>query len=103
VALPEGLLAYARLENRTDADAPFASARFIEQPAPLYVLIEGDLFEIDEYDVGVGETVEIVVALGDITPDDVTTGALPFALVMSDETTLALAAALAGAQMEMHE
>ncbi len=103
VVLPDGMLIYAKLENRGDADAPFASSMFMESAVPLSVLLDGALFEIDEYDVGVGETVEIVVALGDIAPEDVPGGALPFALVMSDETLLALAAAMPGAGMQIHE
>jgi hypothetical protein len=96
VTLPEGTLAYARLENRGETDVPLASALFMEQPATVSVLIDGELFEIDEYDVGVGETVEIVVALGDVALDDVTTGALPITLAMSDQTTQVLAAARLG-------
>lgn len=103
VALPESVLAYAKLENRGEADVPLASALYMGGTAPLNVLIDGELFEIDEYDVGAGETVEIVVGLGGIPLDEVTTGALPITLLMSDETTQALAAAMPGAHMEMHE
>lgn len=103
IALPEGLLAFARLENRGDADAPLASASFLDAPAALLVLVDGALYEIDEYDIGVGETVEIVVALGEIAADEIATGALPFMLLLSDDTTLALAAPLAGMAASMHD
>jgi copper(I)-binding protein len=103
VALPEGLLVYARLENVSEADAPLASAMFMDEPALLSVLVDGELFEIDEYDVGVGETVEVVIALGDVMTDQITTGALPFSLLMSDDTLLPMAAALPGEHMHMHE
>jgi copper(I)-binding protein len=103
VALPEGLLVYAKLENVSEADAPLASAMFMDNPALLSVLVDGELFEIDEYDVGVGETVEIVIALGEAMTDEITTGALPFSLLMSDDTLLPMAAALPGEHMHMHE
>jgi copper(I)-binding protein len=97
VELPEGMLALVTVENRGESDAPFAGALHMDEAVPLYVLIDDELFEVDEYDMGSGESAQFVVALGALEMMGIDTGAMPFVLTLSDDRVLPVAGVLADA------
>ncbi|MDX2138449.1 MAG: copper chaperone PCu(A)C [Chloroflexota bacterium] len=102
IELPEGMLAFITVENRGESDAPFAGALHMDETAPLYALIDGELFEVDEYDMGSGESAQFVVAFGALDMMGIDTGAMPFTLTLSDDRVLPVAGVLADGLHEDH-
>jgi hypothetical protein len=102
IELPEGILALVTVENRGESDAPFAGALHMNEAVLLYALIDGELFEVDEYDMGSGESAQFVVAFGALEMMGIDTGAMPFTLMLSDDRVLPVAGVLADGLHDDH-